>query len=386
MNNINVTIEDSCAGCGACAAICPKQCISMLENERGFFTPIVETAKCINCGMCRKACPELNSTDVRSVKKTYAAVIKDGKMLKRSTSGGMFGCMASLILKNGGIVYGCSWKSDFSAQHIKVDKIEDLYKIQQSKYVQSEVHQCFPDVKASLDDGKCVMFSGTACQIAGLYHYLNKEYSNLITVEVACHGVPSVGLFKKYISWIESKNNEKLISFQFRTKTKHKKGEHYMFCYTLSNGRVKYHYSNEDPYYGSFLEGRTLRDTCYHCKYKGEARIADILLCDFWGIEKEHPKFPAKYGTSAIVLYSEKGIKLFERICPIIIFEESDFNRIASHNKSLVQSAICDKKQRLQDINIDSDILFEELKPSVSIISRVKNILPESIKYFLKRI
>ena len=131
-----------------------------------------------------------------------------------------------------------------------------------------------------------VLYSGTGCQIAGLKSYLGKDFESLYTVEVACHGVPAPGLFIKYIDWLENKYNTKIAKYTFRNKVKHKKGEHYTFAFEDMTGRKFYKYSNEDPFYAAFLKGKTLRDTCYHCKYKGAGHTGDILLCDFWGIEK----------------------------------------------------------------------------------------------------
>lgn len=118
-----------------------------------------------------------------------------------------------------------------------------------------------------------VLYSGTGCQIAGLQSYLGKEFNCLYTVEVACHGVPSPGLFIRYIDWLENKYNTKIANYTFRNKVKHKKGEHYTFVFEDIIGRKFYRYSNQDPFYAAFLKGKTLRDTCYHCKYKGTGHV-----------------------------------------------------------------------------------------------------------------
>lgn len=378
--------EESCCGCGACYQICSKKSIHMEENARGFLVPVVDETTCVKCGACLKVCPEKERPLFNSVKKTYAAISQSNGLLTVSTSGGVFGEMARLVISEGGCVYGCAWDENLHARHKKIECLDDLQQIQKSKYVQSDTNTTFLDVCNDLKQGRKVLYSGTACQIAGLRKFLNGREDQLITLEVACHGVPSPGLFQKYIEWKGKKEKSQIVGVEFRSKEKHRKGEHYMFSLNYKNGKKRYYLSNEDPYYGSFLEGVTLRETCYHCKYKGTSRVADILLGDFWGIEKEHKNFPAQYGASAVVISSEKGAKLFDRVKSNLVVENSTFEKIIAHNKSIVSCADCENRKRLESIAGESDVLFAELKPQFSIKRRIKNMVPESVKFLLKRI
>ena len=378
--------EKNCCGCGACYQICPQKSIKMQENVRGFLIPIVDENTCINCGLCIKVCPELNQPNMHEVIAAYAAITKDLDRLKTSTSGGIFSVLASSVLSKGGAVYGCAWNQNLYAHHKKIERIENMSDIQKSKYVQSDTVDTFLEVKNDLRQGRMVLYSGTACQIAGLRKFLNREENGLVTVEIACHGVPSPGLFRKYIDWKSDEANCKVIGIQFRNKEKHKKGEHYMFCLKYENGKEKYALSNEDPYYGSFLEGRTLRETCYKCKYKQNRRVGDLLLADYWGIEKEHKSFPAKYGASAVVITSEKGQNLFEISKGQMIAEKSTFEQITLHNKSIICSSKCNTEKKIRTIEMNADTFFGMLKPTFNIKKRVRNMIPEEIKCFLKRI
>ena len=381
--NIN---EKNCCGCESCAQICPQHCIIMQENQRGFLVPIVNIDKCINCGACLKACPEQGDSDLNDVVCAYAAIARDRNTIKASTSGGIFRLLSSYVIRNGGVVYGCAWKDDFTVHHVRINDVSNLWEVQQSKYIQSSADGMFISAKKDLEHGLTVLYSGTGCQIAGLKKYLRKDFDNLYTVEVACHGVPSQGLFKKYIKWLEKKQKQSIVKYQFRSKDIHKKGEHYKFTVEYSNGSKKSYFSYEDSYYGSFLEARTLRETCYNCKYKQEKRIGDILLSDFWGIEKEHKQFPSANGASAVVICSKKGHALIEKIKGQMIFEETSFEQIIAHNISIVSSASCDKNMRLLSIQGDDDALFSSLKPDFNIIRRVKDMIPEGMKYWLKQL
>ena len=247
-SNLKNVIEDSCCGCGACYQICPKKSIQMEENERGFLVPIVDETTCVKCGACLKVCPEKERPLFNTVKKAYAAISQSKGLLTVSTSGGVFGEMARLVISEGGCVYGCAWDENLHARHKKVECLDDLQQIQKSKYVQSDTNTTFIDVRNDLKQGRKVLYSGTACQIAGLRKFLNGREDRLITVEVACHGVPSPGLFQKYINWKSRIYRSKIVGIQFRNKEKHKKGEHYMFRVDFDDGKQQYCLSNEDPY------------------------------------------------------------------------------------------------------------------------------------------
>lgn len=385
--NISGITETQCCGCGACYQICPKHCIIKKQNERGFYVPVLTNeTECIGCGACIRVCPEKSHLPLKSVLAVYAAVCKNEKILNVSTSGGVFSILAQEVLENNGYVYGCTLDQDLKARYIEVKNTEDLWKIQKSKYIQADTMNTFVMAKKALGDGHMVLYSGTACQIAGLRKFLNKDDENLITVEVACHGVPSQGLFDKYVIWQNSRLESEIVDVQFRNKVMHKKGEHYKICLKMRNGRDKYLFANEDPYYGSFLMGTILRKTCYDCRYKNNDRVADILLGDFWGIEKEHPKFPAARGASAVVINSEKGKKLFDNIRDKLIVEESTFEKVVAHNGSIISCAQCQEEKRLTDIEENLDILFNNLKPNFSLKRRLKNLIPEEIKYVIKRL
>ena len=387
--SVNEIIEDQCCGCGACFQVCPQKCISMVQNERGFLMPSVQQNLCIGCGACVRVCPEQNTPSGYEVQQAWAAITKKLEIQKKSTSGGVFSVIAESVLELNGVVFGAAWNNKNCVEHIQVDTSEKLDQIRQSKYVQSNIGNTYQQAENALKNGQHVLFSGTACQIAGLRNYLKKEYSNLITVEVACHGVPSPGLFQKYVAWREQQQGEKLIEYRFRNRDKHETGEHFMACARFKGGVKRYYPIETDPYYDGFMTGKTLRKTCYHCRYKGWQRAADITLSDFWGIEKELKRFPAQHGVSAVLLNTSKAVAMFESLKNHMITVACEPQSVFAHNTSMLQSCSTPEKLRLQTICQQEAVLFAGLSGKLTLKKRLKmwlkRIMPTYVRYVVKR-
>lgn len=154
------------------------------------------------------------------IPKVYAAKYKDRESTFKSTSGGLFIPIAKSVLSMGGVVFGCAYDENLVAKHIEVETEDGLYRLQSSKYVQSDTRKIYKQVKTELQNGKKVLFSGTGCQVAGLKAFLSKEYENLLTIDIVCHGVPSPKLFKNYIDYMGKKLGGTLTSYNFRSKEK----------------------------------------------------------------------------------------------------------------------------------------------------------------------
>ena len=227
-NNVNIIVgKDVCSGCGACSVRCHKACISMQEvGEAGFVYPVVDELICVDCGACVKACPVMHDNQKSTNLFTYAARAKDKEFLKTCNSGGVFSLLAIVAIERGGYACGAAYAEDLSVHHIVISSLDELERLQGSKYVQSETYTCFDEIKQLLQEGKELVFCGTGCQIAGLKNALVKTYDNLLTIELVCHGVPSPGLFRKYLRWLGKKSGGKIASYKFRSKHKRPTGEH----------------------------------------------------------------------------------------------------------------------------------------------------------------
>ena len=238
--------------------------------------------------------------------KTYAVKHKDSTIRELSRSGGIFTALSDKVLNDGGIVYGCVLTENFEALHIRASSAKDRNRMRGSKYIQSTMGDVFRQVKGDLNNGSKVLFSGTSCQVAGLRSYLQKEYENLICVDIVCHGVPSPLVWKKYLEWQEQKNNGKITAVEYRNKTDYGWRDHVESLW-FENKRVDSRIFTT-LFYGHMI----VRPCCYKCPYKDVVHPGDITIADYWGIEKVAPKFDDDKGVSLVIINSDKGNDMFK--------------------------------------------------------------------------
>lgn len=301
---INQFVSDDCYGCGACVLECDRNAIIMKKNEEGFWYPSLDTDKCIDCLHCLNVCPALNTVYQRKHPLAGYAFIGNDDLRAKSSSGGAFGAIAERVLYEGGYVCGASFADDYkSVQHVLINDIKDLHRIQKSKYIQSRTGHVYQDVKDLLDTKKKVFFCGTPCQIAGLYSYLRKEYDNLITADLLCHATPSEYAWEKFI---EEKGS--VSEADFRDKTKF-----YPYAMRLQiNGENTYESQMDCDFMQGFYIDLLCRNSCGHCPFPYFNRIGDVTLSDFWGVENVLSQLDYTQGCSAVLVNTEKGKNIVE--------------------------------------------------------------------------
>ena len=328
-----------CTGCEACVSVCPVKCISMVQNNEGFLYPKIDSAVCLKCRKCVKTCP--NNRDIKKGESSFfMGWHKDKQILLESSSGGAFTAIADFIIKSGGIVYGASFNEQrFSVEHKRIDRIEDLKELRLSKYFQGTIEDSYIKAKKDLNLGKQVLFTGTACQIAGLYCFLDKEYENLLTVDVLCHGIASKKVIDAYILAKEKKYRKKIKSFRFRLKppeSEWMKGGGTKMRLDFSDGTTVIEEKDSDTFFIGFNKYLFLRKSCYSCKYVGTERIADITLADFWGIDLDLiSEEQRKNGVSLIIVNSSKGENIVSFLGKDMIILPADSSRAISANQAL---------------------------------------------------
>lgn len=321
-----------CCGCAACASACPKNAITMVQNNAGFYNPEIDNARCVNCGLCKRVCPEqsLNWRRTESIQECYACANRKGSIRDQSSSGGVFYELAKAVLAESGYVYGCAWGSATYAHHVKIERVEQLPVLMKSKYVQSDLKLIYRQVKEDLASGTKVLFSGTPCQNAGLICYLGKRDPNLMLVEFICHGVPSQGYLSAYVNEFEQQHGAKVESLDFRTKING--WEQLTLGIKLDDGTVVYEKAGENPYYRAFLLNLALSDSCSACQYNSLPRTADITLGDFWKVHLEDPIFRDHKGVSCVVINSQCGKDAFEKVESSFVWREVDFESVRVGN------------------------------------------------------
>ncbi len=317
-NHVPLDDPDNCTGCGACMNICPTGAIQMLPNADGFLNPVVDEKKCIHCGKCLNNCPLRKRPQLylrEKLTKAYAAWATNPFIISRSASGGMFPLMANWIFENGGVAYGVAWDSDLNARTVCATNKEELRPLCGSKYVQADTGFIFKDVKKKLQNGIPVLFSGTSCQIAGLYAYLGGDSDLLITVDLLCGGTPSPMVFKKYLTWREQQFGARIIDVEFRSKKQ--RGWGLGMVLKFSNGKTLNFPMQQDEYGILYNQHFIQRPSCYVCRFRGiENRWADISIGDFWGIGRHGTTFnyERSQGVSVVLPNSIKGRTLFQSI------------------------------------------------------------------------
>lgn len=338
---MNIPVKE-CSSCGACANICTHNAISMQLDSEGFYRPIIDENKCVNCGLCEKTCPwtniVTNPNHASSTPQTLAAFAKKESIRLNSSSGGIFTVLAEKNLDEGGVVAGVAQITPTKFGHIIVDNKTDLGKLRGSKYVQADAGFVYQEIHSHLKSGRKVLFSGTPCQVAALYAVLGKTvYANLTTIDIVCHGTPSVKVFEKYVEEIEQKQNATLQKIFFRDK---RKGWNiYSLTHEFKSKKLRSIRSNRSIFMSLMLGNICSNVSCSNCRYRKLPRIADITLGDYWGVAEYHPQMDDNKGTSVVLLNTMHGKALFDLILDNMIFIDSKLEFAIIGNPSLVQSS-----------------------------------------------
>ena len=331
---IHIIDKHDCCGCSACVQKCPKQCISMREDDEGFLYPHVDEAECIGCGLCEAVCPLLNVGEPMDANKVLAAKNRDDGERMASSSGGVFIALAKDVIRRGGVVFGAVFDERWEVKHTSAETLDGVRRMMGSKYVQSRVESSFRDAEKFLRAGREVMFVGTPCQIAGLRGYLRKDYDGLLAVELLCHGAPSPGVWRKYLGEALSPSARRaagkntvlssslkfvpvITGIDFRDKQPYG-WEKYSF---VVRGEAAFEADKntvllsdmffDNPFMRGFLKNIYLRPSCYRCKCKQGRSKSDLTLGDFWGVGKVMPGFADTKGVSLVLVNTEKGDAAF---------------------------------------------------------------------------
>lgn len=306
--------KSDCFGCEACVQICPKNALCMQEDGEGFRYPQADSRLCVDCGLCRQVCPAEHMPERPDFKKiAFGGRHKDGRVLEGSTSGGAFTAVAEAWCDENTLVFGAEAEG-LEVFHSFSAGTGELEKFRKSKYSQSRTGNAYSQVRRFLREGKKVLFSGTPCQIAGLLSFLGKTgREKLLTVEVACEGVPSPLFVRKLSDHLKEKYGAGIKSLDYRFKDKNK-WDFQVMQLELENGKKLKKDRWLNPFWSIWLSHLMSRPSCYGCPFAVPERIADISLGDLWGVHLYCPElYFGNKGASLMVANTEKGAKVMEQ-------------------------------------------------------------------------
>lgn len=340
---INILSKGDCNGCSACASICPTKCITMLKDAEGFLYPSVSESECIGCSLCEKACEKASATPTDKDTAAFAVRAKEDEVRRESSSGGIFSLLAQSTLDKGGAVFGASLCSDMKVRHVCVERMEDIPLLRGSKYVQSEIGDSYKRAKDILSEGREVLFSGTPCQVGGLFSFLGRGYDNLLCVDIVCHGVPSPYAWEKYLEMREEKARATAVGASFRDKSAGWRD--FSMRVDFSDGKSYVGSHRDDEYMKAFLSNLSLRPSCYNCRFKGVSRAADMTLADFWGVDKVLPEADDANGVSLVLAHSEKARRILDSISDVVTLHKAPVEDSLKYNRAATESVARPKRR-----------------------------------------
>lgn len=342
--------REKCTGCSACLCICEYNCIEMKSDDAGFKYPAINYSECVHCNKCESVCPVINNkTESFQNNKGYILQNKDKCKLFDSTSGAVFPEIAEYILRKRGIVFGASFGKNFYVEHIPVDDLNMLWQLKKSKYIQSDLHNSYFDVKRELDGNRLVCFSGTPCQIEGLLSFLGKEYPNLITVDVVCHGVSSPLLWEKYLQYRQ--DEDKIRAVCFRDKTKGYQYNQMKIQY--ERGAIYLQGTEYDEMLRAFFSNICDRKSCYNCQFKKVNRRSDFTIWDSFDNKSFGLNYDDNVGTSKMIIHTKKGMELFDEIKNNFYYQQIEIEKLVESSYEMTHSVENNilRSQFVEDLN-----------------------------------
>lgn len=354
-------IKSRCCGCEACAQVCPKDAISMSEDEEGFQYPCIDGALCVQCGMCYKVCPYENDPErSKSPLLVFGGYHKNETIREASTSGGAFTALANGWCDDNSVIFGAVAQG-ITVRHEYTAHKGEIAAFRKSKYVQSQIGNSYAVAKDFLQAGKKVLFSGTPCQIAGLRAFLGgQNWPQLLTVEVICEGVPSPHFIRSYNTAMQEKFGSKIKDLDYRFKDG-RRWDFEVMTTLLENGRCIKMDRWFNPFWSIWLDHLMSRPSCYECPYAATARTADITLGDLWGVHLYCPELYGNNGGASLILCNmEQGVQAFETAQRELTGHKLNFEEALKYQSPL-RKAIDGNPQRGEFMRDVKELSYEEL-------------------------
>ena len=365
MSVINKVSEASCCGCGACVAVCQRHCLQMKQDNNGWFRPLLSLRACNECGLCESVCPVLAPKTLREQSENvFAAKAKSKSIRIKSSSGGVFATLANHIIEQQGIVCAARFASPTRLIHDFCSKKEDLPGYMGSKYLQSDMSDCYLKTKNYLLQGVKVLFVGTPCQVMALKLYLKKTYPELITMEIVCHGVPSQKAWQNYLEAICRRTKtkpESITGIEFRNKDR--SWSEYSMKISTPKGSIHRKTRRNDLFLKAFQSNLLQRDCCFSCPAKSVETKSDIVAGDYWGVDNFHRDIADDRGVSCLIVRNKSLLQLIKSL-PLEL-TATKYEYIAASNPAIERSARPNPKREQYLQSLACKDFIEATKPLV---------------------
>ncbi|MBQ0037247.1 MAG: Coenzyme F420 hydrogenase/dehydrogenase, beta subunit C-terminal domain [Clostridiales bacterium] len=303
--------RDRCTGCGACMSGCPKGAIHMLPDREGFLYPTVTDA-CVQCGHCTHICPVLKRREERPEPAAFAVWNPDDEVRLASSAGGVFTPLAEYVLETGGVVFGAATDDHLHVAHIAVMDKDELSRLRGAKLVQSELGDSYAKVRLYLDQGRMVLFSGTPCQVDGLYRFLGEYPEKLVTCDFACHGVPSPGVWEHIVRSMAYVKRKTPVAVEFCAKLAGDRERR--FRVQFNDGSVFDAPLLKSEYGRGIDRALFFRKSCHSCTYACTQHPADLTLAACMAAGKDFYPDERKKGLSMLLVNTPKGAHIFDTL------------------------------------------------------------------------
>ncbi len=311
-------MKSECCGCYACKEICPENAITMVADSEGFYYPQVND-NCNNCNKCVTACVKKENPQTIAMEegfpKAFCAMnVNDGER-RKCTSGGVFPLLTEYVIEEKqGVVFGVAYDEEMNVVYGQAETKEEVEKFYGVKYAKAQLDGVYPKVKQFLENGRFVLFTGLPCECAGLKAYLEKDYENLLVVDLLCHSAASPKVFKKYVDYISDKYGSKITNMKFRDKSR---------GWLLHKASIVFEFEDRTPltvnarrnnYFRNYLNDNISMPGCSNCSFLVRNRVGELTLGDFFGIEKIDKEMFDNNGASLILANTEKGMEVLRAI------------------------------------------------------------------------
>lgn len=379
--------KTECTGCGSCVDVCPQGCIELKADNEGFLYPYIDNTKCINCHLCEKVCPNDIDGFLKENQGVWAGLYNDNAVVHKSSSGGAFTAIYTTLIKEGYTVYGVKFDENLKVVHDSAKTTSECEAFRKSKYILSDTNHCFQKIGKQLLNNEKVLFTGTPCQCGSLLKYLNIkkiQTSNLITVDLICHGAPSQNIFDDYIKELELRENSSVVNYSFKNKLPYKNKINTRTAYiSFENGTKKIVGIFDDPFLKGYYSRLFYRPSCAECKFAKPQRVADLTIGDAWQIEDIYPSWNSLEGVSLILANSENGVSLVDLVKTKMTLETIELDWAIKANSQLARPTEM-HRNRKKFFKINKKLGFEKAVQKATKVTLVRRLLSK-IKSIIKR-